>query len=490
MRIPIDHQNKTPLYRQIETYLQEGILSGSLAPDTRLPSSRQLAQELGVSRITVENAYAELEASGLVLSQTGSGTYVLPPSIIQSAPKNIDAWPLWQQDITLECTFPKYAYIQDILKSCDNSDLINFTEGIGDPRLFPVEDFRKMIQTVLRRDGVDALGYGDRKGYAPLRNTISNILGSQGIHTHPDNVLITAGSHQAISLVARLLLKPGDTIIAENPTYSVALSLFQALNLRIVGIPTDNNGMQVEKLEELLKKYHPKLIYTMPNFQNPTGTCLSNERRRKLIALGDSYNVPILEDDFVGDLRYDGVAQPALKSLDPGGRVIYVNSFSKVLIPGFRVGFLVAEGPVYDMLVKYKYLNELQTSSLIQRALDAYVTVGRYQSQLRRSRQVYRKRRDAMLAAVKRHLPGDVHIDSPQGGLFMWLRLNGILTEKLLPIALQEGVYFPPNGIFFCDDNYDDNFISLTFVSHTPDVIEEGIARLGNAIKRYRDEER
>ncbi len=178
-----------------------------------------------------------------------------------------------------------------------------------------------------------------RNGYAPLREGIAHILASQGVQTRPENILITAGSQQAISLVSQTLLKPGDVILVESPTYSIAMELFRILGFRIVGVPVDGQGMQVEKLEKLLQQHHPKLIYTIPNFHNPTGTCLNSARRRQLIVLADRYNVPILEDDFVGDLRYEGRAQPSLKALDPGGQVIYISTFSKMLMPGLRVGF-------------------------------------------------------------------------------------------------------------------------------------------------------
>jgi len=166
-------------------------------------------------------------------------------------------------------------------------------------------------------------------GHAPLRETITHILASQGLQIRSENVLITAGSQQALSLVSQLLLKPGDVILVESPTYSGALELFRALDFEVVGIPVDGQGMQVEMLEKLLQQYHPKLIYTIPNFHNPTGTCLSSPRRHQLIILADRYNIPILEDDFVGDLRYEGRTQPALKALDPGGRVIYVSTFRR-----------------------------------------------------------------------------------------------------------------------------------------------------------------
>jgi GntR family transcriptional regulator/MocR family aminotransferase len=243
--------------------------------------------------------------------------------------------------------------------------------------------------------------------------------------------------------------------------------------------------MQVEELEKLLQQHHPKLIYTIPNFHNPTGTCLTGPRRRQLLVLADRYNVPILEDDFVGDLRYEGRTQPALKALDPGGRVIYVSTFSKMLMPGLRVGFLAAEGPIYDCLVNFKRVNDLATSTLVQRALEAYVTVGRYQAHLRRSCQIFRRRRDAMLLAIRRYLPAGVRFDPPQGGLFIWLQLpKNLDSEKLLPLAWEEGLDFAPGNRFFPDGMNSTGWLRLNFVAQAPDQINEGIKRLGKAIKR------
>jgi GntR family transcriptional regulator/MocR family aminotransferase len=488
MRIPLDRQSVIPLYQQIETHLRQGILSGGLAADTRLPASRQLARDLGVNRITVENAYAELETDGLIYSRMGSGTYVLPVNPLPALPKDGPGapWPLWQQSVEFQSKTTKRKPSDEILKKTSrHPHPISFASGIGDAHLFPAEDFRKVLQTVMRRDGIAALDYGEPNGHAPLRETITHILASQGLQTRSENVLITAGSQQALSLVSQLLLKPGDVILVESPTYSGALDLFRALNFEVVGIPLDSQGMQVEALEKLLQQHHPKLIYTIPNFHNPTGTCLSAPRRRQLIILADRYNIPILEDDFVGDLRYEGRTQPALKALDPGGRVIYVSTFSKILMPGLRVGFLVAEGPVYNGLVNFKRVNDLATSTLVQRALEAYVTVGRYQSHMRRSCQIFRKRRDLMLSAIRHYLPEEVGFDLPQGGLFIWLELpEKLSSEKLLPLALEEGVVFAPGNEFFPGGSGGRNWLRLNFVAQASDQIEEGMKRLSKAIQR------
>lgn len=487
MRIPLDRHSPIPLYQQIKDYFREAILSGSLPPETRLPATRLLARDLGVNRLTVDSAYNALEMEGFVYSRMGSGTYVqmpfpLPPLV----PNDVEApWPLWQQD-EQESIDPSYKQSPlEILRSSHHANPINLSSGIGDNCQFPLEEFRKIIQGVLRRDGLSALEYGDKEGYAPLRRTIAQVLASEGIQTSAESILITSGSQQGLALAAQLLVKHGDTILVEDPTYISAISLFRNLGLRMVGIPIDEQGMQVERLEKLLQQHHPRLIYTIPNFHNPTGACLPLQRRRLLISLAERYNVPILEDDYVGDLRFEGRVQPALKALDPGGRVIYASTFSKMLMPGLRVGFLAADGPIFDRLARLKYNTDLATSGLIQRAVEAYVTIGRYQAHLRRTRQVYRKRRDAMLKASRQYLPLEVSTSQPQGGLFVWARLpEGMSADALLPLACEEGMAFHPGSGFFLNGADGTRYMRLNFAAQAPDMIEEGIRRLGRAIER------
>ncbi|CAG0936409.1 2-aminoadipate transaminase [Thermoflexales bacterium] len=486
MRLPLDRHSDIPLYRQIEGFLRQGILSGSFAPETRLPATRTLARDLGLNRLTVETAYAELQADGLIYTRSGSGTYVLPrfqPAPVAHTSSDL-AWPRWHHAEMRSVSAPTP---DELLAAARQPHPLSLANGTGDPHLFPVKDFHKIMQTVIRRDGIAALEYGDPRGYAPLRRTIAHVLTSQGMAVHPDQILITSGSQQGLALVSQLLLKPGDEVLVETPTYAGALDLFRALNLSIVSVPLDAQGLQIERLEQRLQQRLIKLIYTMPTFQNPTGSCLSTPRRRQLLALADRYNVPILEDDFVGDLRYEGRAQPALKALDPGGHVIYASTFSKMLMPGLRVGFLVATGPIYDRLVNFKRASDLATSNLIQRAVEAYVTIGRYQAHLRRSCQIYRQRRDAMLTSIKRQLPASVQFNPPHGGLFVWLRLPaGLSSSELLPLACEAGVAFAPGRDFFPADSVEDNGLRLNFATQQPADIEEAIKRLGIALRRLR----
>lgn len=481
MRIPIDPQRAVPLYRQIEEYLREQILTGQLAPETRLPASRQLAQELGLSRITVNNAYATLESEGLLYSREGSGTYVLErraPS--RQTPAVESNWPLWQQALSQTATIPYEIRHAQPLRGQPHPQPIAFT-GVGDPREFPIKAFARTMQDVLQRDGTAALLYGEiGQGYAPLRTTLSHVLASQGITAPADQILITGGSQQALAFVCQLLLRAGDVILVENPTYNMALQLFAALGLQVVGVPVDGEGLRVELVEALLQQHHPKLIYTIPNFQNPTGMTLSPARRRQLVALADRYNIPLLEDDFVGDLRYEGRTQPALKTLDPGGRVIHIGTFSKMLMPGLRIGYLIAEGPVLERLVALKTASDLSTAPLMQRTLEAYVSVGNYQRHLRRSCRLYRQRRDAMLTAINRHLPA-VHVDPPQGGLFVWLRLpEGVSSVELLARGRVAGVEFAPGTRFFVEPSDGERYLRLNFATQTPTAIAEGVRRLGS----------
>jgi GntR family transcriptional regulator / MocR family aminotransferase len=481
VRIPLDRQVDVPLFRQVERWLRDSIAAGELPAGTRLPSTRVLADELGVSRITIANAYAELEADGLLLGRPGSGSYVAPGS--QAAYSEVDRahpWPLWQLDLGRPASPPDEASQQEPARP----DRISFT-GVTDSRHFPIKEFARTVAEVLRSDGASALGYGTfDSGYPPLRSTVAQLLASQGIHVRPQDVMITCGSHQALAIVCQVLLRPGDAVLVEQPTYDLALELFRELDLRIVGVPVDEDGLRVELVEPLLQQHHPKLIYTIPNFQNPTGACLSGSRRRQLLELSDRYNVPLLEDDFAGDLRYDGRAQPAIKALDRTGQVLYIGTFSKLLMPGLRVGYLVANGPILARLVAHKRVHDLTTSPLMQRVLDRYVSVGRYQAHLRRTTRLCRARRDAVIEAVRARLAAAAVL-VPRGGLFAWLELPpGMVARELLRFAREEGVDFAPGNRFFAEPSEGDRFVRLNFATRTPQEIGLGIGRLATALER------
>ncbi|TQI81458.1 GntR family transcriptional regulator [Serratia fonticola] len=482
MHIPLDRQQDIPLYLQIEEALRRAILGGTFANGDKLPSTRSLAAELSVSRLTVENAYAELTAKGFLQQRRGSGAYVhhrqavpIHPEPKSSAPFPADRFTTVSSrlDGYPEIPLPEHT--------------INFASGVGSPKVFPLEEFRKVLLSILSRHAEEAFGYGDYCGYYPLRDTLGRILTAQGIPTRAEQLLITNGSQHAISLVFQTILQPGDTVLVEGPTYSEALKLLRLHQINVVAVPSDGQGMCVDLLPELLAQHQPKMIYTIPNFNNPTGRCMSEPRRRRLLALAQQADIIILEDDFVGDLRYNGKSLPSLRAMAPPGRVIYVSTFSKMLLPSMRIGYLVADSEHYLRISQLKHVDSFTSSSLIQRALDAFVTVGRYDKQLRRAGRVYRQHRDAMLAALQKYLPADCQFEIPEGGLFIWLQLpENLSTEALIPIAWQQGVTFARGECFYADEQQGAHGLRLNFASNTPELIDEGIARLCRAIENVK----
>ena len=294
-----------------------------MEPGTQLPSNRELAQSVGVSRIVVASAYAELESQGLIYGRRGSGTFVAPIYPVTADFKRdmvVTDWPLWQQELYSHSWDASHQELDKLLSLADRPGLVSFAERIDPDPIWPIEDIRRALQVALRHhDAGTGLGKNNLAGYAPLRETIAQILILEGIQVFPDQVMITSGSQQALNLVAQVLLKPGDLVLVESPTYNVAIDLFRSMNVRLLSIPVDDQGMQVESIETNLKLNRPKLIYTTPTFHNPTGTCMSSQRRHQLVILASRYNIPILEDDYVGNLRFEGRTEPVLKSLDRTG---------------------------------------------------------------------------------------------------------------------------------------------------------------------------
>jgi GntR family transcriptional regulator/MocR family aminotransferase len=494
MEIPLDRDGAVPLYQQIQGHIARLIQEGALPPHTRLPATRQLAADLGVNRITVSNAYAELEAAGLVYTQTGRGTFVSPMPEVDRRPASEgaerDAWPLWQQTLAARPLPSADGQWPSLLGRAREPGVISFAGGVPDLETFPVDDFRKAMQTVFKRDGQTALDYGQVQGYPPLRAAIAHFLGEQGMAVTSDEIFITSGSQQALSLVALALSRPGDAVVVESPTYANAIQLFNWLEARLLGLPTDDEGLRVDLLEHLLKHHRPRLIYTMPTFHNPTGATLSGRRRRELLALAERYGLPVIEDNYVGDLRYDGPREPSLMALDHAGNVIHIGTFSKAIMPGPRVGFVLARGPLLEQLVALKRQTDLGTSGLIQRALEVYIGEGRWRAHTRRVSRVYRRRRDAMVAAMACHFPPEAEWTTPKGGFFIWVRLPPwVSISELYLAAIKHKVAFAPGSLFFPGTPAYPAF-RLSFSQGPPERIAEGIERLGQALREVLSRER
>jgi len=478
MPIVLEPHHSTPLYRQIEDWYRQAIVDGTLGPGTRLPAIRPLAEELGVSRITVERAYGELMAEGIVEGRGSGGTVVTG----RPSPTLDRARPRWQQEALAQRTGATASpQTRTSTPASADDPVIDLSGGLGDPGLFDLAGFNRVLNTVRLRDGIEALDYGDPQGYGPLRQVISGILASQGLAAPPENILVTAGSQQAITLVASCLLKAGDTVLVERPSYNSALELFRVLGLSVVDVPLDPKGMRLDLVEAAIAAHHPRLIYTMPTYQNPTGTSMDLARRRGLLDLAVRYDIPILEDDFVSDLRFEGRGLPTLKALDHTGHVIYVSTFSKMLLPGLRTGYLVLDGPVFGLLAEHKRLTDLACATLIQRTLAEYIGVGRYQAHLKRSVRLYRERRDVVVAALGRHAP---HLTwtLPAGGLFLWIEAHpGDSGDEWAAHALEAGVRLAPGGPFFAYPAEGRQYARLNFAAHAPAVLEEAARRLGKA---------
>lgn len=385
--------------------------------------------------------------------------------------------------------------IRELLKLTEDPEIISFAGGLPAPEVFPVAEVAAAAERVLREHGAAALQYSTTEGYLPLRQLLVRHMRRYGIEVGPDNVLITTGSQQALDLVGRLFLNPGDRVLTEAPTYLGAIQAFTAYQAGCLTVPIDDDGMRMDLLEQALRAA-PKFIYVLPNFQNPAGVTLSLPRRRRLIELASAYGTPIVEDDPYGQLRYAGEHLPPLVEIDAEfhgcaagglafrGAVVYLGTLSKTLAPGLRLGWIVAPENVIRRLVHMKQGTDLHTGTFVQ--MVAYETArgGFLDAHVKTIRSVYRERRDAMLAALEREMPEGVRWTRPEGGLFLWLTLPpGTDSAELLRDALAAKVAFVPGRSFFPDGDGKET-CRLNFSYCRPEIIEEGIRRLGEAVRR------
>jgi 2-aminoadipate transaminase len=386
----------------------------------------------------------------------------------------------------------KSSIIRELLKLTQRPEVISFAGGLPAPEIFPVERFREACQKVLTTNPSVALQYGPTEGYLPLRELIVAHMARYGILATVDNILITSGSQQALDLIAKLLINRGDRILVESPTYLGALQAFDLMGAEYVTVPTDEDGLQTSEMERALRS-GPKFMYILPNFQNPGGTTLSRSRRDELVLLSDKYGIPIIEDDPYGQLRYEGEHIPPLVVLDRTnllrdngyllGNVIYLSTFSKVLAPGLRLGWIVAPPDVITHLVQLKQSTDLHTSSFTQMVAYEVARDGFMEEHVKLIRKVYKERRDAMLEALHDYFPSEVSWTHPHGGLFLWVTLPpGIDTMKLLDTALRQDVAFVPGDPFFPSGQETGSHMRLNFSNARPEQIREGVRRLSIAV--------
>jgi 2-aminoadipate transaminase len=387
----------------------------------------------------------------------------------------------------------KSSTIRELLKLTQRPEVISFAGGLPAPDVFPVERFETACHRVLEAKGPMALQYSASEGYTPLREYLAQKMAKYRIIAGPENVLITSGSQQALDLIGKLLINPGDRILVEAPTYLGALQAFNVYGAEYVSVPVDHDGLRTGELEEALRS-GPKFMYVLPNFQSPGGVTLCEPRRHELVLLADKYGIPIIEDDPYGQLRFEGAHLPPLLVLDRDnlrrddgklGNVIYLSTFSKTLAPGLRLGWIVAPPDVITKLVQLKQGADLHTSTFDQMVAYEVVHDGFLDEHVKKIRAVYRERRDVMLAALTEYFPPEVTWTHPQGGLFLWVTLpEGLDLEHLFQAGLRENVAFVPGDCFYSDGDEGRRHMRLNFSHSTPQQIREGVRRLGLAVAR------
>ncbi|MFH1314575.1 MAG: PLP-dependent aminotransferase family protein [Candidatus Eisenbacteria bacterium] len=387
----------------------------------------------------------------------------------------------WDSKLSERSRSMKPSFIREILKFTQMPDVISFAGGLPAPELFPIREFEEACAHVLRNDGQRALQYGPTEGFLPLKEALAEKMNKYDIACEPHNILLTNGSQQALDLLGRVFIDPGDVIVTGAPTYIGALQAFKVYGPRIIGVPVDDEGMRVDVLEDILKQETPKFIYVLPNFHNPMGVTLTLERRIKLIKLAAKHGIPIIEDDPYGELRFEGEDIAPIYALHKQN-VIYLSTFSKILSPGIRLGWVVGPEGVIRKIVLAKQANDLHTGTFVQMITHDIMKRGILKAHSKELKKVYGERRHIMTCAMEEFFPKGASWTRPKGGLFMWaITPDRVSTMKLIDKAVEKKVAFVPGCVFYPDDS-GDNTMRLNFSNAQPDNIREGIKRLGIAI--------
>jgi DNA-binding transcriptional MocR family regulator len=481
--ISVDKKSSRPVYLQISQYFREMISQGKVSEGYRLPPERKLAKALGVNRTTILNAYRDLKEAGLVAGHVGRGTSVLPLSA-ETVPSPHDIQPLrWPALLRQQAATPWEGVIRDLHALTERKDMIILSIGLPAFDLVPTVLMRDAQQAIIAERGPEAFSSGPCEGLFGFRAALAALMQRRGAPSPPEEILVTSGSQQAIDLIARVFLEPGDSVVVEEPSYFGALNVFRQAQARPLGVPVDRHGMRTDLLEPLLQRYRPKFIYTLPTYQNPSGALLSLERRRQLLELAHRFRVPVVEDDIYHDLGYEDEPPPTLKALDGAGFVIYVSSFSKVLSPGLRIGWIAAPPPLLHHLVLAKQLTDLHSPTLSQLVIERLLTSGEFLRHVRGLREIYVRRRETMAAALQAEAPEGVSWTKPAGGFYFWCRLPDVPQAALLARAGEERVSYLPGGPCFVHEP-PEHRVRLSY-SHCPmDQLREGVARLMRAVRR------
>lgn len=486
MNIIIDRASKTPVYLQIKKQIEAMIASGKLAASFVLPAERTLSDKLGVNRSTVIKAYMELKAEGLVESRIGSGTVVLAPPSRDSEQEKMYIPPLrWNQLESKRAVKSTDQIISNILSVFEKERVISFASGISSEDSYEIELLKEIQSRMFEKYKEKLFMPTPVDGCNELKTTIKDYLQENGINAGLKQIMVTSGSQQAIEFFAKLLIEPGDVILAEEPTYIGALQAFESYDAKVIGVPMDEEGIRLDILETCLIKYRPKFIYTQPNFHNPTGLTMSLARRKGLLKLAYYYNIPILEDNPYGELYYDVKQLPSLKNLDSSDYVIYVSSFSKTISFSLRVGYVVAGENIINRFIRFKQITDIQTNTLSQYLIHEFISRGYLKPHLENMRSIYKRKRDLMVSELGKCPIEGMKIFIPDGGYFIWLGLpNNIRMNELTKSLGDSGVLVMPGDVFYPRYSIEDNYIRLNFSYPKEKDIKEGISKLLECIKK------
>ncbi|MEG1287491.1 MAG: PLP-dependent aminotransferase family protein [Clostridium sp.] len=385
----------------------------------------------------------------------------------------------------------KGSEIREILKITEKPEVISFAGGLPAPELFPIEEMKKISTLVLEESGMEALQYTTTEGFPPLREHIANRMNSKSkTNITKDDILITNGSQQGLDFSGKVFLDEGDVVLCESPSYLGAINAFRAYCPKFIEVPTDNKGMIMEELEKILKTTeNVKMIYVIPDFQNPTGRTWPLERRKKFMEIISRYEIPAIEDNPYGELRFEGESMPSLKSMDKKGLIIYLGSFSKIFCPGYRLGWTCASPQILQKFIFIKQGSDLQASTISQREVSKFIDIYDLDAHVEEIKKVYKKRRDLMLKSMKEELPEGLEYTHPKGGLFTWVQLPEYAdTRVIMEECLKSNVAYVPGSSFFPNGGKE-NCFRLNYSNMSEEKIVEGIKRLGVVLKNYLAEE-
>jgi len=485
--VKLDRKSATPVYDQIVQGIRRMVESDLLAVGTKLPATREMAAHLGVNRSTVFRAYQELLALGYLESRPGSYTTV------RDKPKTTVCEPIRERGLlnwerlsnpASQTVYGIYCQYSPELDAARHVDVINLSPLEVDPRLFPVEEVRRCVNRVLVDEGPKALEYGEHAGYRPLREYLAHRMQIHGVSISADEVLITNGSHQGLDLILRLLTRPGSKVVVESPTYGNFLPLLNYFQVEIVEIPLRDGGIDLKQLAEVLRKAKPAFVYTIPNFQNPTGLTSPQAHREMLLKHCEEHRVPLVEDGFEEEMKYCGNVALPIKSMDKHNVVIYIGTFSKVLFPGMRIGWIAAQKECIERLTALKRFSDLSSSVLTQAVANAFCREGYYDRHLRKMHRLYRKRMRVAFNAMTEHMPGSVSWTKPEGGYTIWGSLvKSYVSEKTFKETLLKHRVMVSPGHYFFSRTHPRRHFRLSIATLDEGEIREGIRRLGKALR-------